>query len=100
MDIYIYIYGHIWTHMHTYAYICIHMVCTHMDTCGGPRDQTLARNWRRTQMGQGPGTLPPILGQGLALGPHKYPYVCICMHTCLYVCVHMCPYTNISISGA
>ena len=59
-------YVHIYIHMDTYGYIW------------GPKGQALAQNWRRAQMGQGPGTLPPVLGQGLALGPpwaHVGPYL-------------------------
>ena len=64
--------------MATYAYIW------------RPKSQALAQNWW-----QGPGTLahldpPPVLGQGLALGP---PYVSI-YYRHVSTCVHMCPYVS------
>ena len=99
--------------MDTYGHICIHM-----DTYGyiwGPKSQARAQNWRRAlgqgplalALGQGPmdpgpgpgshGTPPPVLGQGLALGP---PYVSIlCIHMCPYIpiCILMYPYVSICV---
>ena len=82
------IYGHIWIH--------------NMDTYGGPR----ARPWPKTGGGpkwarvpwpwpwaRVPGTLPPVVGQDLALGSHMYPYY-------VSICVHIYPYGSVRLIQA
>ena len=65
MDIYIYIWIYIWTHMYTYAYIWIHM-----DTYGGPR----AGPWPKTGGGpkwaRVPGPCRQFWARARPLGPH------------------------------
>ena len=85
---------------YTYGFICIHMDTYGVQESGlgqgplgawpmslGPHG-SLARGpgtpWV-PGLGLGSGTLPPVLGQGLADGP---PYVSICMHMCPYVSIY------------
>ena len=87
-DICIWIHGYIWIHMDTYEYIYM----------WGPRSQALAQNWGRAQLGQGPmvpwalalgqgpGTLRPVLGQDLAPGSQYVSILCI--HMCCSAVLH------------
>ena len=102
-------YGYIWIHMDANGYIWIHMdtyeyiIWMHMGAqepgpgpklAAGPNGPGSHGPWPWARV---PGTLPPVLGQGLALGP---PYVSIlCIHMCPYIpiCILMYPYVSICI---
>ena len=80
-------------YMDTYGYIMIH----NMDTYGyiwGPWSQALAQNWLQGPWPRAHGTLahfglPPVLGQGLAFGPHVDPYY---VSIYIYIYIPICSY--------